>query len=324
MYEIAWTVQACLRADTAVSVAWIVDAEGVDPGDRSAALALTPGGGKVGSLLYGALDSQLEELNHALAAPRLVDVAISEVDAAIAGLPSTGRARCVLAPARDLPSDLWERLVDREAVCLVTAVDGTDLGATTLYTSESIDEAPDEARRLFASGASGALVEPTRLTTVLVPVPKLVIVGRGPVASALTAAAELLGWHIRTTTDKAEAAGEIGRLTATDKLVVMGHDLDLVGPALLAALAADVGYIGALGGRGLQRERAAWLADRGAVDLERIHGPAGLDIGATTPAEIAVSILAEALDTTSERAAGRPAELPKPDPRQSGQIIAPG
>ena len=104
----------------------------------------------------------------------------------------------------------------------------------------------------------------------------------------------------------------------------MGHDLDLVGPALLAALAADVGYIGALGGRGLQRERAAWLTDRGAVDLERIHGPAGLDIGATTPAEIAVSILAEALDTTSERAAGRPAELPKPDPRQSGQSIAPG
>ena len=323
MYEIALSVLACLRADTAVSVAWIVDAEGIDPGDRSAALALTPGGGRVGSLLYGALDSQLAELDHGLAGPRLVDVAISEVDAAVAGLPSTGRARCMLVPARDLPSDLWERLVNREALCLVTALDGMDVGATTLYTGDSIGHAPDEAQRLLAQRTSGAAVEPTHLTTVLVPVPKLVIVGRGPVAGALMAATELLGWHVRTTTDTAEATSEIDRLTATDKLVVMGHDLDLVGPSLLTALAADVGYIGALGGRGLQQERAAWLADRGATDLDRIHGPAGLDIGATTPAEIAVSILAEALGTTADRALNQPADLPKPDPRETERTVAP-
>ena len=63
----------------------------------------------------------------------------------------------------------------------------------------------------------------------------------------------------------------------------------------MAALESDVGYIGALGARRMQENRADWLAYRGVTDLTRIHGPAGLDIGADTPAEIAVSILAEAI-----------------------------
>jgi len=63
----------------------------------------------------------------------------------------------------------------------------------------------------------------------------------------------------------------------------------------MAALDSDVGYIGALGARRMQENRADWLAYRGVTDLSRIHGPAGLDIGAETPAEIAVSILAEAI-----------------------------
>ena len=73
------------------------------------------------------------------------------------------------------------------------------------------------------------------------------------------------------------------------------HDAELGGRALAAGLDSDVGYIGALGSRRTQQSRADWLAYRGITDLSRIHGPAGLDIGADTPAEIAVSILAEAL-----------------------------
>ncbi len=83
-------------------------------------------------------------------------------------------------------------------------------------------------------------------------------------------------------------------LASIDKLVVAAHDIDLAGPVLAAALASDVGYIGALGGHRMQASRADWLAYRGITDLDRIHGPAGLDIGAESPAEIAISILAEA------------------------------
>jgi len=76
---------------------------------------------------------------------------------------------------------------------------------------------------------------------------------------------------------------------------VVSHDVELAGAALEAALAGEVGYIGALGSRRTQQARADWLAYRGVTDLARVHGPAGLSIGAHTPPEIAVSILAEAM-----------------------------
>jgi xanthine dehydrogenase accessory factor len=95
------------------------------------------------------------------------------------------------------------------------------------------------------------------------------------------------------------ATGVIATLAALDKVVVASHDDELAGPALAAALAGEVGYIGAVGSRRTQLARADWLAYRDITDLSRIHGPAGLDIGAGTPAEIAVSILAEALAVSS-------------------------
>ena len=131
------------------------------------------------------------------------------------------------------------------------------------------------------------------------PVPKLVIVGAGAVADALAQAAELLGWQTQTINDVDTATGVIAGLAVLDKLVVISHDVEFAGRALTAALSSEVGYIGALGSRRTQQGRADWLAYRGITDLERIHGPAGLDIGATTPAEIAVSIVAEALAVNS-------------------------
>ena len=84
----------------------------------------------------------------------------------------------------------------------------------------------------------------------------------------------------------------------------------MAGPALRAALAGEVGYIGALGSRRTQQSRADWLAYRGITDLDRVHGPAGLDIGANTPAEIAVSIIAEALAVASGEERGSLRERP--------------
>ena len=85
-------------------------------------------------------------------------------------------------------------------------------------------------------------------------------------------------------------------------------------PALVGALHTDAFYVGAIGSRRTQRHRRELLADAGVdVDaLERVSGPCGLDIGANTPAETAVSILAEILAVRSGRVGGRLREASGP------------
>lgn len=81
-------------------------------------------------------------------------------------------------------------------------------------------------------------------------------------------------------------------------VVTLTHDAKLDEPALVAAVATPAFYIGALGSRRTHAKRLARLRDRGVeeTDIARIRAPVGLDIGARTPAEIAVSILAELVD----------------------------
>jgi xanthine dehydrogenase accessory factor len=295
VYEVALTVVACLRAGTHVDVAWAVAAEGLGPGvvpDPADAVALTPGGGRVGSLLGGALDAQLGELVAAGVRRRVVDLVVSPVDALVAGVAPGARARVLLMPAEDLPPDLWERLLRREPVTLVARLAGEDVESVELV-APSEGDAPAAAGRTEAAGDV--------VTTLLVPVPRIVVVGTGPIPTAVEAAAALLGWHVQTARDGATASGLVAGLAALDKVVVAAHDDDIAGPALQAALATDVGYIGAVGPRRVQQSRADWLAYRGVTDLSRVHGPAGLDIGAATPAEIAVSVLAEAVAVAAGR-----------------------
>jgi xanthine dehydrogenase accessory factor len=283
-----------------VDVAWVVDTDGVDDRDPAEALAITPGGGRVGSLLSGALDDQLSDLaSRRSVSGRLVDLHISDVDAVVAGLPSGGRARCLLVPAANLPAELWDLLKAREPVCLVTRVDGDKVVGTALFDSETISAAGELPAQMFGRRVSDAVLAEDDVVSLFWPVPQLVIIGAGAIAEALAKAAALLGWQTRSLADAGTAGGVIAGLAALDKLVVASHDQELAGRALAAALSSDVGYIGALGARRAQQARADWLAYRGITDLSRVHGPAGLDIGADTPAEIALSILAEAVAVRS-------------------------
>lgn len=296
MYGIALSVAACRRAGTRVDVAWVVEAHGFSARDPGDALAVTPGGGRVGSLLSGSLDEQVADAaRHGHTAGRLLDLRVGEVEALAVGLLCGGDARCLLVPATDLPAELWEMLTAREAVCLVSRLDGDAVVETALFTSETIATAGEQAAEVFGRGVSDAVVTDEAVVTVFWPVAKLDVVGAGAVADALSDVAGLLGWQTQTITDVSTATGVIAGLAVLDKVVVTGHDVEVAGPVLAAALASDVGYIGALGSRRTQRDRADWLAYRGITDLDRIHGPAGLAIGANTPAEIAVSIVAEAL-----------------------------
>jgi xanthine dehydrogenase accessory factor len=126
-------------------------------------------------------------------------------------------------------------------------------------------------------------------------VAQVVIVGGGPIGDALVAQAELLGWSARTTDGVDASVAALDALDRDDAVVVLDHDHAVATPVLAAALAGGVGYVGALGSRRMQAARAQSLREAGvaSADLTRLHCPTGLDLGANTPAESALSIVAE-------------------------------
>jgi xanthine dehydrogenase accessory factor len=99
-----------------------------------------------------------------------------------------------------------------------------------------------------------------------------------------------------------------GGLTARDAVCVLTHDAKFDVPALVAALATEVGYIGAMGSRRTHAERIMRLEEAGvdAASLLRIRAPIGLDIGARTPEETAVSICSEIIAQRTGRHDARP------------------
>ena len=146
---------------------------------------------------------------------------------------------------------------------------------------------------------------------------RLLVVGDGPVTEALVVMAEVLGWRatVAGTTEEVEVA-----LPTATAVVVTSHHDGLDGPAIAAALAARPAYLGAMGSRRTQARRREWLLGHGLseADLEPLHAPAGLDIGADAPPEIALSILAE-LVATVRGAAAQGSLKDRPGPIHAGQ-----
>jgi xanthine dehydrogenase accessory factor len=110
------------------------------------------------------------------------------------------------------------------------------------------------------------------------------------------AATTLLAWP-----DEALGRIEVG---PRDAVLVFSHDPKFDEPALVGALRAEVGYVGALGSRKTTADRLRRLREAGLTETElaRLHAPCGLDIGAATPEEVAISVLAEVVAERSGRA----------------------
>jgi len=157
------------------------------------------------------------------------------------------------------------------------------------------------------------------------PPPRLLVYGAVDTAEALARGAKLLGWtaivaDARATFLTPERIPSADRLIAEwpeeaiaevapdhqTAIVVLTHDDKFDEPALLAALRTEAFYIGALGSRRNQERRRERLLEAGAseAELDRISGPCGLDIGAESQAETALSILGEALAARAGREGG--------------------
>jgi xanthine dehydrogenase accessory factor len=296
VFEIALTVQSCLRANTRVDVAWVARYDGPNVSGKHGAIAITPGGGKMGSILSNTLDEKIAEharrqLNNGV----LLRLDISSVDALINGVAEGGRAACICVPASQLPVEIWSLLIEREPLCITSRISDNSVTDFAFYTSATITGAPKSAQELFAKGNSASAIADEVVVSTWFPITRLVIAGLGPIAEALNRAAQLLDWNVSMADNPDVSTGMITGLSPVDATVIIHHSVEDAGRALASALDSRAGYIGAVGSSKMQSARADWLAYRGYADLSRIHGPAGLSIGAKTPAEIAVSILAEAV-----------------------------
>jgi xanthine dehydrogenase accessory factor len=319
-----------------VLLARVVSMMGLSSRTPGEVAAFTPGEPIAGRILSGSADGQFAELATEAAGgvTRLAEIEVGDRDAAAAGLSCGGRARVLLQRAEDIPAAAWAMLATREPVCLVTDITGDQLGRTSWVglrpAAGNSDAArhPEEVIRLFGRGITDTAVLPlpagdatgaeVAATDVLVaacwPTPRLLVLGEGVLAEALGRVAAVLGWTVDVTGALGAARTGAAELTRGDALVVLSHDVELSGAVLAAGLAGAAGYVGALGSRRTQAARAAWLEANGVSPdaVAAIRGPAGLDVGARTPAEIAVAILAEVLAVRSGAAGGPLRDRPGP------------
>lgn len=188
---------------------------------------------------------------------------------------------------------------------------------------------PDLLRRAVEELERGRVVtvEPAgdRLELSSRPAPRLVVVGAVDTAEALCRLARDLGWRTIVvdprerwaTSERVPSADEIAvewpddalvRLNPDDgtAVVVLAHQDQIDLPALQTALGGDAFFVGAIGSRRTQGRRREALLELGVdeSDVDRIRGPVGLDVGAQTPAETAVAIMAEILAVRAGRAGG--------------------
>jgi xanthine dehydrogenase accessory factor len=219
-----------------------------------------------------------------------------------------------------------------ERAVLFTIVEGERAGEKLLVLPERgelLGDAPAELAELAPEIRRNGVLEYAGMKVyaeLYGPPPRLVVVGAVDTAEALCEAARAIGWHTICVDARSRFATK-ERIPSADELVVewpaealeriapdrdtaivvLTHDEKFDVPALTAALKTDAFYIGAIGARRTQERRRARLLEVGVAedDFERIHGPAGLDVGAESPAATAVSILTEALAVRANRS-GRP------------------
>jgi len=297
-----------------VGVVRVLDRHGFGTVESGQLLAGTASGTVAGVLYRGALDATAVPLVAAsAAAPQTRNAHVAERAALAAGLACAGGATLLGHPLpaacaealgaafeRGTPAALVSTL-DGAAALVLTGPDLTDV-AGGLGSAERDAAAAESARARLRRGATATERTDNFLLDIWVPVPSVLIVGSGAIGAALADQAALLGWTSRAVTDLEETVAAVAAFTDADVLVLLDH-----GPEFDAALIAGLrgrGFIGALGSRRTQSARRERLLAAGVTEDEfgRLYGPVGLDLGARTAAETAVSIVAQVIAVRGGRA----------------------
>jgi xanthine dehydrogenase accessory factor len=296
-----------------VALATVVATRRSAPRPVGSKLVVSEGGELAGSVSGGCVESDV-----VLAAqdvltggpPRLLTYGITDEMAFGIGLPCGGEIDVFVEELDD---------ANRPDVTL-TVVAGQGVGERL-----QDPELEQEARRRGRSHVL-ELGDRTVLADVSAPPTRLFVYGAVDTAEALCRAAKLLGWRTVVADARASFATP-ERIPSADELllawpeealeqaqpdlgtavIVLTHDDKFDLPLIRGALASDAFYVGWIGSRRNQERRRGLLREEGVTDeeLDRISGPSGLDIGADTPAETALSMIAEILAVRAGRPGGR-------------------
>ncbi|HCY17027.1 MAG: hypothetical protein A2Z93_00850 [Curvibacter sp. GWA2_64_110] len=296
------------RGGHAVTLVTVVETWGSAPRPPGALLAVRDDGVVSGSVSGGCVEDDLIARTkasfhsgsgvHDTGLPSMIAYGVSKEEAARFGLPCGGTLRLVQEP---LLEAAWiETLLARTAE--------HRLVARTLLLSDGTVTLADAVR------GQAMAFDGSTLTTVFGPKWRLLLIGAGQLSQAVAHMASALDFEVLVCDPREEYAATLGiegvqRVPgmpddvvrellpdAHTAIVALTHDPKLDDMALLEALKSAAFYVGALGSRRNQatrKERLAEHFDLSAEELARLHGPVGLHIGAKTPAEIAVSIVAE-------------------------------
>jgi xanthine dehydrogenase accessory factor len=306
-----------------VALATVIQTWGSAPQPVGSRLLIDADGNFLGSVSGGCVEAEvITEAAEVIARgePRAFEYGVEDNTAWKVGLACGGSIRIFVEKVeRDSSADgLLHRLVNdmkaRRQVALVT--DLTTGGQRLVHSREDVDKAVapalEEAFRCDKSIAIAADAGEVFIN-VFNPTVRLIIIGAVHIAQQLVPMACALGQDVvivdpRTAfaTEKRFGDAQISRewpdeaipkigVDARTALIALTHDPKIDDPALIHALSSNAFYVGALGSRKTHAKRVERLLKAGvaSADIERIHAPIGLDIGAQGAAEIALSIIAE-------------------------------
>ena len=284
----------------AVWLVSVIETWGSAPRPPGALLAMRDDGVVVGSVSGGCVEDDLIDRvrkGERVATPSLVTYGVGKEEAARFGLPCGGNLRLVQEPLVDTAwiSEVLERAARHELVARVVDLETGAVRVEAARRGESFRFDGKTMRALYG------------------PRWRMLVIGAGQLSRSLAQMAlgldfEVvvcdpreeygLAWDVPGTTFSTAMPDDLAaemRLDPHTAVVAVTHDPKLDDLALLEALKSPAFYVGALGSRGNTAKRKERLAlfDLSSAEIERLHGPIGLDIGSRTPAEIAVAILAE-------------------------------
>jgi xanthine dehydrogenase accessory factor len=333
MHDIMDVVDQWLGQGSVVALATVVETWGSSPRQAGAKMAITADMAMIGSVSGGCVETAVvQEAVDGLAdkRPRLLHYGVSDDTAWQVGLACGGKMSVYVEP---LDRDWWQVVTQsvrqNHAAATITVIEGPSAGQKILfdaadgitYTSPNISP---ELTDSFAHAAQAAIErrkgERTHIADLDVqidvhrPQPRLIIIGGAHVALSLQRYAKELGFIVALVDPREvfatperfpeietilhsypdKALPQLG-LDSETYVAVLSHDPKIDDPALRTALPSAAPYVGVLSSKRSHEQRVKRLIEAGVSPelLARIRTPIGLDIGAKTPEEIALSIMAE-------------------------------